>query len=65
MAERAGLENRRWGDPSASSNLAPSASTVHVCEEVLSNTPIQIAATGSSALVRLHEYIRRSVILPV
>jgi hypothetical protein len=36
-----------------------------VCEEVLSNTPIQIAATGSSALVRLREYIRRSVILPV
>lgn len=25
MAERAGLENRRWGNPSASSNLAPSA----------------------------------------
>lgn len=24
-AERAGLENRRWGNPSASSNLAPSA----------------------------------------
>ena len=25
MAERAGLENRRWGNLSASSNLAPSA----------------------------------------
>ncbi len=25
MAERAGLENRRWGNSSASSNLAPSA----------------------------------------
>jgi hypothetical protein len=25
VAERAGLENRRWGNPSASSNLAPSA----------------------------------------
>jgi hypothetical protein len=25
VAERAGLENRRWGNSSASSNLAPSA----------------------------------------
>jgi hypothetical protein len=36
-----------------------------VCEEVLSNLATEIDSTGSSALVRLREYIRRSVILPV
>ena len=32
MAERAGLENRRWGNLSASSNLAPSAINQQVAE---------------------------------
>ena len=46
MAERAGLENRRWGNLSASSNLAPSAkfryrlSCEAICDQSRSRIPL-------------------------